>query len=85
MLDFTSDTHRLNAKRDRERGGASVRVHRSTREMHKREDAAASEWQRLVLVARVAYRDACSEARAAFSDACNGGIAELSAPGFGDL
>ena len=85
MLDFTSDEHRLNAKRDRERGGSTVRVHKSTRAMHAREDAETSEWRQLGLVARVAYRDACSEALAAFSEACNGGWAELTAPGFGDL
>jgi hypothetical protein len=85
MLDFTSDTHRLNAKRDRERGGSTVRVHKSTAAMHRREDAEMSEWRTLASVARVAYRDACSEARAAFTEACSGGYAELSAPGFGDL
>ena len=85
MFDFTDETHRLNAKRDRERGGSTVRVHESTAAMHRREDGEASSFRLLGLVARSRFRDACSEARAAFTVACNGGVDRLSAPGFGDL
>lgn len=86
MIDFTSDTHRLNAKRDRERGGSSVRVHKSTAAMHRREDAESSSFQLLAMAARVSFRDACSEARAAFRfDVDGGDLGCLSGPGFGDL
>jgi hypothetical protein len=81
MTDFTSDIHRLNAKRERERGGSTNRVFKSTTVMHARTDADAI--GRAVAELRAGWSFARGEAIAAYRFAVHG--ADWSAPGFGDI
>jgi hypothetical protein len=67
-----ADEYKLAAKRDRERGGSTIRVYATTAQMHLREDREASPWQRLSSVVRFGYRDACLEAQQDFAWTAHG-------------